>query len=478
MASLDSTRQGWCVMSDDVVRRSIRGAWMVLALVMAPGVASAATLYVAPGGSGSGTLASPFGRIQAALDIAQPGDLIEVAPGQYAEALRTVRSGAPGSPITLRGTQPGAVVVRHGSATVLVVNHADIVIEGLVLDGDYGAFDAVIVGSAAARWVLRASEVRRAAKDCMDMAGPPDVLIEQVRIHHCLNATGGRTDAHGIAAGPVRNLTIRDSDIFAFSGDALQVDPGRAAAGWDNVVVERCRFWLGPLATAENGFAAGVVPGENAIDTKTASTGPRARLIVRDTLAWGFVGGLITNMAAFNIKENVDALIERVTVWDSEIAFRVRGPGSRPGAFVRVENAVVHDVAAGVRYEDNIESATISHVTFGEGVERAFVAAASSANGLAVRNVLIRAAQKPTEAAHASNLAVGSEAFRDAGRDDYHLVAGSPAIDRGVVVPTVVMDRDGVARPQFSTVDVGAYEYCTSCSQPPGAPANPRVTVP
>lgn len=454
--------------------------WVVVAmgaLCGSPAV-TAATLHVAPGGTGQGTLAAPFGRIQAALDAAQPGDVIEAAPGTYMESLRTVRAGSAASPIVLRGAQPGTAVVRLSTATVLSVSHADIVIDGMVFDGDYGAFDTVVVGSAASRWTLRSSEVRRSSKDCIDMGGPSDVLIERTRIHHCLNAAGGRTDAHGIAAGPVRNLTLRDSDIYAFSGDALQVDPGRASPAWDNVVVERCRLYLEPLPTAENGFPAGTVPGENAIDTKTPSTGARSRLFVRDTLAWGFRNGLLANMAAFNVKENVDALFERVTVWGAEIAFRVRGPGSRPGAWVTIHNAVVYDVASGVRYEDNIESVKLYHVTFGEGVGRPFVAAASTAAGLDVRNVLIRAGQKPPEAPHVSNLAVGPEVFVDAARHDYHLVAGATPVDGGHVLAGVVNDRDGVTRPQLSGVDIGAYEYCVACAQPPSAPTNLRVVVP
>lgn len=450
----------------------------VLLVVVAGNGLAATTHYVAPGGQGQGSVAAPFGRIQLALDAAQPGDVIEVAPGTYVESLRTVRAGAVGAPIVLRGRQPGSAIVRTGAATVLTVSHADVHIDGMVLDGDYGNFDTVVVGNAAARWVLRSSEVRRATKDCIDMAGPVDVLIEQSRIHHCLNAAGGRTDAHGLAAGPVRNLTLRDTEIHTFSGDAFQVDPGRSAPGWDNVVVERCRFWLEPMVAAENGFPAGAVPGENAIDTKTPASGTRARLVVRDTLAWGFRGGLISNMAAFNVKENVDARFERVSVWGSEIAFRLRGPGTRPGAHAHIENAVIYDVASGVRYEDNLERALIHHVTFGVEVDRAFVAASSVSTGLEVRNVLFAGSQKPAEAAHASNRLSPLTDFMDAAGHDYHLRPGAAAIDSGMVLAGVTSDRDGVLRPQFAGVDIGAYEFCTACSRAPSAPINLRVLVP
>src|SRR5207342_2658440 len=113
-------------------------------------------------------------------------------------------------------------------------------------------------------------------------------------------------------------------------------------------------------------FAVGVVPGENAIDTKASSALPRATLVVRDVIAHGFRHGLIPNMAAFNIKENVAAALERISVFDSEIAFRLRGPVTgTAGAWVTVQNAVVYDTATAFRYEDDIENLKIWNSTIG-----------------------------------------------------------------------------------------------------------------
>ena len=136
----------------------------------------------------------------------------------------------------------------------------------------------------------------------------------------------------------------------------------RASPGWDRVTVERCKMWLGPLEAARNGFAAGVVAGENAIDTKTPATG-RSTLVVRDTVAYGFGGGLIANMAAFNMKENVDALFDRVTVHSSQIGFRVRNPAS-----VTVRNTVLYGIAgSAVRYEDDVPVVTLVELTVSVG---------------------------------------------------------------------------------------------------------------
>ena len=420
--------------------------------------AGAATLYVAPGGTGNGSPLSPFGRLADALAVAAAGDEVVLRPGTYGESVRTVRSGTSDQRIVVRAEQPGTAILTTGAGTVLRISHAFVTVQGLIVDGQYAGFDAVIVDGGAEGWLFQDSEVRRTSRDCIDIRAPADVVIERALIHHCLNAANGQTDAHGIVAGAVRNLVIRDTRIHTFSGDAVQVDPGRSVPGWDQVTIERCQFWVEPLPSAENGFAAGAVPGENAVDTKASGAAARATLIVRDTEAWGFRGGFITNMAAFNIKENVNATLDRVTVSRSEIAFRLRGPGPNGGAWVRVQNAVVFDVGTGVRYEDNIERVEVWNSTFGSEVARVFRAASSNAAGLDVKNVLFMGATA-SELSGASNMPAAATFFTDAAAHDYRLLPNSVAIDTGISLTAVTTDRAGAARPAGRSWDVGAYEH-------------------
>lgn len=71
----------------------------------------------------------PCVRLQAALDAAQPGDVIRLAAGRYGDPAVATRSGAAGAPITLRG-EPGAVLdggrrPRRSSADYLAPNDGD-----------------------------------------------------------------------------------------------------------------------------------------------------------------------------------------------------------------------------------------------------------------------------------------------------------------------------------------------------------------
>src|SRR5918995_303186 len=115
-----------------------------------------------------------------------------------------------------------------------------------------------------------------------------------------------------IVAAAVRRLVVRNPEIHPFSGDGIQLDPSRASPGWDDVLIEHCRIWLEPLSGVENGFQAGTTPGENAVDTKASGRHARARLTIRDIEAWGFQHGVIQNMAAFNLKENIEAIVDGV----------------------------------------------------------------------------------------------------------------------------------------------------------------------
>jgi MYXO-CTERM domain-containing protein len=448
-----------------------------LLVLCLPSTALAETLYV--GGAGD-----PHATIDSALGAAVDGDVVIVRDGSYAESLATQADG-----VTVRGE--GNVVISSPSR-VLRISHARFTLENVTLDGMFGDADAVVIDDSGNEATLRRVEVRNARRDCIDIRGPSGVRIEGSLVHHCLNSTAAdcnadacRADAHGIVAGPVRDLTITDTEVHTFSGDAFQVDPGRSDPGWNDVVIERCHFWLEPLPAAIGGFAAGVVPGENAIDTKTSDTIVEpGRLTIRDTIAHGFGGGLISNMAAYNLKENVEATLDRITIYDSEIAFRLRGATSeRPrGAQVTIHNTVVFRVETAIRYEDDIEPVTLYNSTFGADIARAFNDQ-STGSTIDARNLLVLGSALPDEAmGGASNLAVAADAFVDAAGDDYHLPMGSPAIDAGETLAEVNWDRDLVPRPVGASHDVGAYELCASadCAPPdagvvPGRDAGPRI---
>ena len=238
---------------------------------------------------------SDYQSINSALAVAQDGDVVSVEAGLYEE---TIETEAPG--VTIRAAGDGEVLVTE-SGYVLRIRHERITVEGLILDGQYSDRDGVQVRGEAHGLTLRNVEVRHVGNDCIDMGSQHDVTIEDSLIHHCLRASETncstpecRKDAHGIAGAAMRNLTIRNTEFHTFSGDAIQLDPGRSDPGWTGLLIEGCRIWVGPLAAPAGPYAAGIVPGENALDTKTSNdVVDPAEVTIRDTVTWGFRAGLI-----------------------------------------------------------------------------------------------------------------------------------------------------------------------------------------
>ena len=411
-------------------------------------------IFVGPGGTGDGTTeAAPLGSVQSAMNQAQAGETVTILPGTYTEDLSTSRNGENEKSILVKAKNGrGSVIIRSTSGRALQVNHAYWTFWGLVFDGRYGNRDLILVRKGGDNLTFKNVEVKESSRDCMDIEEVNDILIEDSLIHHCLNYTGGqRVDAHGIVGVAVRNLTIKNTAIHTFSGDAVQLDPNRSALGWDNLVISGCHFWLKPLPALTNGFPAGSVPGENAFDSKV---GPgRPKILIEKTIASGFKDGLISNMAAFNLKESIEVTVDRVLVFDSDIAFRVRGP-----AHTTIMNSVVHSTARAVRYEDDVQILKIWNSTFGGDITTFLQAASSVSTGVEIKNSVYLTQTLPTIAGgDSSNVALPAAGFANTVEHDYHLKSGSLAQGKGVLLPLVVHDYDGKSRSAGGPYDSGAF---------------------
>jgi len=220
---------------------------------------------------------------------------------------------------------------------------------------------------------LRHCEIRHGRHNAVTV-NAKNVVIESCKIHHVLAGTyADQRDAHGITGRP-NNLTIRNCEIGLTSGDSVQFDPGRGS--WDNVVIENCTLWTGPLPADVAGFKKGERPGENAVDTKQRTANPRSRVIIRNCLLYGWnQPSQIRNMAALNLKSHVDARVENCLFRDNEICFRVRGgTGEYGGAVVTIENCAVYNSQVAIRAEDGI-LLKVNRLGLGDGIAKRLVSA-------------------------------------------------------------------------------------------------------
>src|SRR5688572_1814173 len=246
--------------------------------------------------------------------------------------------------------------------------------ENILVDGEWASEDLVRI--TADNVVLRNCTIRNGRRDALEIYGR-NVRVENCHIHHFIAGTfraEHNFDAHGITGRPL-NLTVRNTEISHVTGDALQFDPGRKAEpyAWDNVLVEHCFLWTGPLDQDYADYKRGERPGENAFDSKVPPKGPRARITIRNTLMKGWGHGSIGNGAALNLKERIQAVIERCVFVENDIGFRCRGAGSnRESAWVTASNCTVYETSRVFRLEAGVENVKIFGLAVGGGVEREF----------------------------------------------------------------------------------------------------------
>lgn len=281
----------------------------------------------------------------------------------------------PPVPEQARGKPPGLLGAVGPRGEPRRVKALDITEKGVYEDylvDQEGGSRSEVVRIKADGAVLRHCEIRNGTRDAVGVRAT-DVLIENCRIHHFLAGSfKEQVDAHGVTGRPTR-LVIRNCEIYYVSGDAVQFDPARGP--WTDVLIEHCDFWTGPLPADAAGFRKGEQPGENAVDTKQLQSNPRSRMVIRHSVFHGYQkGGQIDNLAALNLKNNVEVRVENCAFWDSEIALRLRGGGKSTGKYgsarVSVQDCYFYRCESAVRCEDRIEELQLISLAYGEGVQR------------------------------------------------------------------------------------------------------------
>ncbi len=448
------------------------------ALLCLPAQLLAATFYVDGingNDSNSGvTEAAAFRSVSRVNSLTlAPGDNVLFRRGQDFDGVLAVDDSGTGSaPITIGAWESGANPIIYE----LSLSGDYLVVRDLVVDHRKDPSDAIRMRSAR-NCVLRDMEIRNGARDAIDIDQGDGLLVEDVEIHHFLNGSfGSKDDSHGLAITDTDGVTVRRANIHHVSGDSLQTDPNRSPGRIsDNIVIEDSVLWTGPLDQDFNsGWQAGDSPGENAIDTKVLQSGfaneIRMKITLRNVVAYGWTAvPEISNRAVFNLKEKITAELDRVTVYDSEIAFRIRG--ALGNADTLISNAVVHDVDIAVRTEDDLTDLRVYNSTFGHGVAEQLRHAGGS-GGVSSwdwrNNAFV--GSKPSEADDPTNVIATDGDFVSVSQRDYRLSPGSGLVDAGTVITAVDVDRDGNAR--VAPYDSGAFEL-----QDIGPRPNPPILV-
>lgn len=401
------------------------------------------------------------------------GDSVLFRRGQSFDGVLDVNeSGSGSAPITFGAWGSG----EDPTVYEISLSGDYLVVGDLVVDHRKDASDAIRIRGAR-NCILRNMVVRNGTRDAIDADQADGLLVEDVEIHHFLNGSyGSKDDSHGLAITNTNGITIRRANIHHVSGDSLQSDPNRSPGQIsDNILIEDSELWTGPLEEDFNsGWQAGNSPGENAIDTKVLQSGfaneIRMKITLRNVIAHGWTAvPEISNRAAFNLKEKISAELNRITVYDSEIAFRVRG--ALGNAETLIANAVIYDVGIAIRAEDDLTDLRVYNSTFGHGVAEQLRHAGGS-GGVSSwdwrNNAFVDS--KPNEASDPTNIVATESDFIAVNDRNYALSPTSILVDAGAEISIVNADRDG--NPRSAPYDTGAYELQNAGTRP-----NPPILV-
>jgi len=390
----------------------------LLVLGVAPtaaGTASAAGRTLTVGKSGA-----QYRTIQAAADVSKPGDTILISGGVYREALRP-KSGAAGRAITYRAAA-GARVVLDGGKTLKSGN-------GLLdLNGkSWLRFDGIRVTRSPAHGVygnetkhitFTRCEVSSSSDGGLVLVNSSDLIVDGCDIHHN-NDKGTSADNEALSIAFSTRFDVRNNHVHDNGEEGID------AKYSDN--------------------AAGVIRNNLVHDNR----GPN---IYVDSSSGVEVNGNTTYGAKESTKAGIAIAVEDYSE-------------SRKAQNIRVVNNVSYRNAGGGISFWKESSGTISGIaivnnTIANNAKPGIVGASEvSGSRNVVRNTIFAGNPPGIDGSFRAdhNLTV-DPGFVDPGNGNFHLRAGSPAIDTGRASGAPARDRDGGARPQGNGYDIGAYE--------------------
>jgi len=438
------------------VRRTAMPIGLLLATALA-GRAAGTEYHVAPDGddAGPGTVGAPWRTLAHAATRPAPGDTVWIHAGTYAEPLRPQTSGTAAAPITYAAA-PGETVVLDGTGLdlgeftglVAVVDRTDLVIQGLRVEHAHSTdTTAGIFVHRAARVVVRGNRTEDTESSGIGVWQSTDVVVEGNEVVLACND------------GSQECITIAQTDGFLVRGNHVH-DSGPGSNGGEGI-------------DAKDGATNGRIVGNHVHHIHRL--GIYVDAWDKPTHDIEVVGNVVHDCRAngFAIAAEAGGLLERVRVVNN-VAYDNRNVGLTvaewgepvPAHPIRdvwiVHNTFAHNGetwGGGVIVENAAaENVVIRNNVFSQN--RSFqVAVAGAPPGLVVDHNLIDGFRGDDDEVRGDGVVEDDPRFVDRDGRDFHLQAGSPAIDTATADDAPADDFDGRPRPAGAAYDRGAFEF-------------------
>jgi hypothetical protein len=400
---------------------------------------SGASYYVSTTGSDSnpGTISAPFRTINHGVSILHPGYILYVRAGTYAESLiNVIPSGTSWSiPVTVAAYPGESVALQPASGAQYVIeilgSSSYIDVNGLNLDGTNISASAFYItkntsGVFPDHIKFENAEVKNAPAQGVFVSGTTTASSTYDQfLHLTVHNNGSGNGSHGMYISG-SHILIAHCESYSNGGEGIQI---YMASGINPSVasyntVSYCKLHDNGTFGASANIGLGIYTGDGNV--------------AFNDLIWNNAIGISVERGATN------TLIYNNTIYhntgDGGMRIGYSSPASS-GTIIKNDlfnsnSKTIFDFEAGLTEDYNLLDTS---VVLGRG------GSLSSGSG-------------------AHDVSSSNPMFVNASGHDFHLQAGSPAIDKGVTLTLVPDDFDGVLRPQGTAYDIGAYEYRSGSS--------------
>jgi parallel beta-helix repeat protein len=410
-----------------------------------PAAAAAAVYYVAPGGQDSqpGTVDAPWGTLQQAADTMVAGDTTLIDDGEYDGGIVQEHPGTADAPITFRAAHPGKAIVRGDrtqKADAFLISEADyVVLEGLTVRQ---ANRAGIRVSLSNHVTIRGCQVLNNTRWGIFTGYSDDLLLEG-------NECAFSVQNHGIYLSNSGDRPIlRLNSVHDNRASGIEINPDPESLNPD-------------LGTRGDGITTGAWVDRNVIYNNGAGgaaginmSSVRSSRITNNLLYNNLAGGI----AGFDNGDGIEWGCKDNLILNNTLYFR---PGEgrwcvslKNGSTGNlVQNNILSGGARGaLEFDDDSPLKSDYNVLFRDSNSRV------ATNEDTEEQWAL--ADWQTSTGNDQHSVTGAPGFvqATAAPFDFHLLADSPAVNAGADRTDVMLDLDGLMRPQNGRWDIGCYE--------------------
>ena len=434
----------------------------ILFLVMAFGLLAASsdarTLHVDIGfGSeaGDGSVDAPWHSIQHGVSHLQPGDILIIHPGLYAESVSLAVAGTADHPIAIRG-EPGVILESPNplaslSAFDIGGDCRHLEIAGFEARGGY--HEALFVRPGASHIAIRDCEIH-SNRAGIWISGATAIEVDGCDIHD--NAASGVRIFGQSSDVVVRNTASRNNDDgFACLGDAdgFTVEDSVSDVTFDGCVAQ---------GNGEDGFdiqgADATITGSQSLSNGCAGIKLASNATIHATLIAGNQTGLTATSRGGSTRTL--AVLNTTIADNSGTQIHLRNPATEYAAGAVFEVSLRNVIASGegkaLEVGPGIQVLEDHNIFYRPGTtDGLIVVHQPDGDPLRYSGQKINAGLWAAQGGGTATWAI-DPGFEAAGNYRHH--PSSPAIDSGAPISTADADLAGTVRPLGNGVDRGAYE--------------------